>query len=232
VAVQGPLVNARDPPHLPGDVKVLLLTLSLLAGCGAPAGRGASRAPGESYEAVGFVDMGRIIRETRAGRQVLARLADAERQVTDQLADAEAALETIVEDLEAEQASETPDRERLARLADEYRAASEEAERLQALGRQQLEEYRTELTVPLLEEVRQVCEDIGRQERYALIVDRTAVAFAVHAVDLTDRVIDEIGGSAGSLVDEALRAPAEDPPPDDEAPADPDPSSSEPEPPE
>jgi Skp family chaperone for outer membrane proteins len=210
-------------------VKALLVTLTLLLGCGAPSGRGASSAD-PSYEEVGFIDMGRIIQETRQGRQILARLADAERQVRSQLEDARAELETIVEDLEAEQASESPDRERLAQLAGEYRAASEEAEQLQARGREQLEAYRTELTVPLLTEVRQVCEDIGQNERYALIVDRTAVAFAVHTVDLTDRVIEEIGGSAGGLVDEALRAPVEDPRPADEAPADPESPSSEPEP--
>ncbi len=234
MAASRPLVNVSDPPHLPGLVKKSLVaslsSAALVLGCGAPAGPGPSAAGEVAYERVGFVDMGRIIRETRQGRRILARLEDAQRQVQSQLADLEAELETIVEDLEAEQASAEPDRERLARLAAEYQAASEEAERVQALGREQLDAYRTELTTPLLDEVRQVCEDIGEQERYALIVDRTAVSFARWSVDLTDRVIDEIGGSAEELVDEAMRAPAatspEEEPRPDEAPAEEDPTPS------
>jgi len=191
---------------------IIALTLGFSAlistGCGAPPGTGAAESgDAPTYDRVGFVDMGRIIRETTVGRQIAARLADAERQVQARLSDLSAQLETIAEDLEAAQAAPVADEERIAELAAEFQATGEEAQQIEAMGRQQLDEYRTELSVPLLQEVREVCETIGREEGYGLIVDRIALSYGDESVDLTDRVIEEVGGSAVSntLIDEALR---------------------------
>jgi Skp family chaperone for outer membrane proteins len=157
--------------------------------------------------------MGRVLRETTTGRQIVARLTDAERQVQNRLADLRAEIDTIAEDLEAAQAEARPDSARMRTLAQEYEAAIAEVEETEAEARQQLEAYRTELTVPLLDEVKQVCEDIGRDEGYGLILDRAALSFGAVAADLTDRVIAEVGGgaAASTLIDEVFRAPGGEP---------------------
>jgi len=194
----------------------LFLTV-LSGGCGAPPGRAADPRPSlPSYDKVGVVDVGRVMRETSKGQQIVALLADAERQIQNRLADLRAELETIADDVETVQAAVPRDEARLSALAMEYRATTEEAQGIRDLGDQQLAEYRMELTLPLLQEVEEVCEQLGRDEEYGLIVDRTALAFADEAVDLTDRVISEVGGgsASGALIREALRGGAPSAPSD------------------
>lgn len=185
-----------------------LIALGLFSGCGAPPGRGAEERPDlPTTDKVGVVDVGRVMRDTGKGQQIVVLLTDAERQIQNRVADLMAELETIADDVEEAQASEPVDRQRLGALAAEYRATAEEAERIRGLGDRQLSEYRMELTLPLLQEIEEACELIGRDEEYDLIVDRAALSFADDAVDLTERIISEVGGGAasGALIREALR---------------------------
>ncbi|MBW2460850.1 MAG: OmpH family outer membrane protein [Deltaproteobacteria bacterium] len=193
-----------------------LSLVGLSGGCGAPPGPTADPRPGlPTYDKVGVVDVGRVMRETSKGQQIVALLADAERQIQNRLADLRAELETIADDVETAQAAVPRDEARLSALATEYRATAEQAQSIRDLGDQQLSEYRMELTLPLLQEVEEVCEQLGRDEEYGLIVDRTALAFADEAVDLTDRVIAEVGGgsASGALIREALRDGTPEPAP-------------------
>ena len=99
LAASAPLVNACDPPHVPIVVRRGLLAVVcsfVLTACGAAIGTGANGASTSTdYDEVGFIDMARILRETTRGREITARLADAQRQVMSRLSDMQAQLDTI-----------------------------------------------------------------------------------------------------------------------------------------
>jgi Skp family chaperone for outer membrane proteins len=183
----------------------------LILACGAPPGRPTEDAR-ESYDTVGYVDMARILRDTPSGQEVGDRLHTAEREIRSQLEDLRAELEAIATELQQAQAAETPDRENVERLAGEYQALAQRAQQAQGVAQQQLEAYRAQLTEPIVEEVREICERIGSAERFGLIIEQGSLAYGDEGVDLTERIVREMGGSTSArsgtsaLIREALRS--------------------------
>jgi Skp family chaperone for outer membrane proteins len=189
---------------MPVFCRLPCLLLALLAACGAPPGRPSGGAGGTGRVAV--VDVARIIEETERGREIMATLEEAQGQAVSQLEDMRADLEAIAEEIEAAQSAETPDEADVRRLVGEYQEAAGRAQQAQAAAQAQLEEYRRQLTEPLVADVRLACERIGRDDGYDLIVDRGGIPYVEDAIDITDRIIRELDdGSSATLVREAMR---------------------------
>ena len=73
----------------------------------------------------------------------------------------------------------------IVRKQDEYRQKLK-------VGQESLMEKQKELLEPILEEVKDLIIQIGKQEKYSLILDKQAAMFVESKYDLTDSLIQQL----------------------------------------
>ncbi len=182
------------------------LFLLLAVACGAPPGRPPNDGRGGTGK-IAVVDIARILNETDRGREIQDQVDEAQHRVVAQLEDMRADLEELAHEIEAAQNAEPPDEAELQRLLGEYRESAERAQSAQQSAESEIDRFKQQLTHPLVADVRSLCERIGQDDGFDLIVDRSGAAYVEDAIDITDRIVRELEGSGSrALVREAIRA--------------------------
>jgi len=185
-----------------GGVKRKSVSLSIMAVLALVAGTAIcvpARAADEVGAArIGYVDIGSALNKVSDGQA-------AKRQLKLEFKEKQQRLNLMQKELEA--LRDELDRERIALSSEEleskeraYREKLTDVQRRFADFQRDMGEREARLTDEILKKIRQIVSNIGEEEGYALILERSqdVVLYSPNAGDLTERVIKEYNSGSGS----------------------------------
>ncbi len=140
---------------------------------------------------IGYVDIQKAIQETSAGKKAKKDLETDFNKKKKELEKKEADLKKMNEDLEKKalvlsEEVRTQKQQELQQEMMKYR---------ELVGKSQMDIQKRErdLTLPILEKIRGIVEDIAKKDSYTVILEKSeqSVLYANKDIDLTDRVVKE-----------------------------------------
>jgi outer membrane protein len=168
------------------DRTLLLLAVGLLLGWGI----GATDDPVK----VGFVDVEQVLATVDSGKAAREELERKSRDAQGRLAPLIEQLETMQKELQAKQfvMSEEAVREKqldLVELKNRYETKAKEEE-----GQFKIDQQR--LIGPLIEKLESVIKEVGRDNRFSVIlrIDAPSLVYAREALDITDLIVKTFNG--------------------------------------
>ncbi|HRS97720.1 MAG TPA: OmpH family outer membrane protein [Smithella sp.] len=156
---------------------VLAVALGLVA---APAGIAA-----EGNLKIGFVDVGKIMRDSKAAkdaRAIYQKDLEAKKAILKEKSDKAASLE---KDLKNAGQNSPGLKEKREKLAQEIK----ELKRLESDFNEQLKKKDIEMTQKILADVQNILKQIAKNENYSMIFERRSALIASEGLDITDKVI-------------------------------------------
>jgi outer membrane protein len=137
---------------------------------------------------IGFIDIQRIIAESQAGKKAKdrfqAQLKKAEADVQKERQD----LERLKNDLD-KKGPLLKEEERRSLEAD-FQKRSVNLQRTMGDYQQDLQRKNNEMMAEILKELEQVVTEVGKAEKFTLILERSQILYSDQAIDITSRVIE------------------------------------------
>ena len=168
------------------DKTLLLLAVGLLLGWGI----GATDDPVK----VGFVDVEQVLATVDSGKAAREELERKSRDAQGRLAPLVEQLETMQKELQAKQFVMSEDAVRakqldLVELKNRYETKAKEEE-----GQFKIDQQR--LIGPLIEKLESVIKEVGRENRFSVIlrIDAPSLVYAREALDITDLIVKTFNG--------------------------------------
>jgi len=138
---------------------------------------------------IGYVDVQKVLNESRLGRAEKKALEDEGRKVTSIIQRKQGELKALKESLEkqAVMLSEAARREKER----EYQRELKEFERLVKDSRDELRQKERERTGKVLKSIQQMVSKVGQEEKFTVILEKTEsfILYAPKEIDLTDKII-------------------------------------------
>jgi len=136
---------------------------------------------------IGVIDTQRILTQSRAAQETQALFANEVEENRNLLLGKQKELEALQEEMNTERLEMTPDvlrekQDKLARVLKEYNRMQNDIE-------EDLKNRDTELTRELLAEIGEIVREYSKEEKFTIILERTAVVTFDDAVDITDKII-------------------------------------------
>ena len=137
---------------------------------------------------IGFIDIQRIIAESQAGKKAKdrfqAQVKKAEADVQKERQD----LERLKSDLDKKGPLLKEDERR--NLEADFQKRSVSLQRTMGDYQQDLQRKNNEMMAEILKELEQVVTEIGKAEKFTLILERSQILYSDQATDITSRVIE------------------------------------------
>ena len=137
---------------------------------------------------IGFIDIQRVISESQAGRQAKdrfqAQLKKAEADVAKERAD----LERIRADID-KKGPLLKEEERRALEAD-FQKRSVALQREMSDYQQDLQQKNQQLMSDILKDLEQIVNEVGKADKFTLILERSQILYSDQGIDITSKVID------------------------------------------
>jgi outer membrane protein len=137
---------------------------------------------------IGFIDIQRIIAESQAGKKAKdrfqAQVKKAEADVQKERQD----LERLKGDLDKKGPLLKEDERR--NLEADFQKRSVSLQRTMGDYQQDLQRKNNEMMAEILKELEQVVTEIGKAEKFTLILERSQILYSDQATDITSRVIE------------------------------------------
>jgi outer membrane protein len=137
---------------------------------------------------IGFIDIQRIISESQAGKKAKdrfqAQVKKAEADVQKERSD----LERLKNDLEKK--GPLLKEEERRNLEADFQKRSVNLQRTLGDYQQDLQRKNSEMMSEILKELEQVVNEIGKAEKFTLILERSQILYSDQATDITGRVIE------------------------------------------
>ena len=146
---------------------------------------------------IGYVDFAKALNSVSDGKAVRKRLEDEFRDKQQQLDEQRKALDIMRESIDKDRVILSDDD--LRAKEDKYRAKFYELQQMLSSFRKEMESKETNLTKRILDQLKSVVKEIGDNEGYVLILEKSQeiVLYAPAAEDLTDRVIEIYNKTGG-----------------------------------
>ncbi len=160
----------------------------------APAAPAAAAVPAASNtnRTIAFVDLQKALNNCTEGKEAKKRLeADFDRRQKE-LEKQKADLEIFAKDLESSAAMLTPERKqaKMTEYQDRYKALSEGFERHQ----RELARAEQTATADIMKRLVELSTRIAQEKGFGMVVEKSAVVFAVPGLELTDELIRRFDG--------------------------------------
>jgi outer membrane protein len=137
---------------------------------------------------IGFVDIQRVIAESQAGKQAKERF-----QAQIKKAEADVAKERQdLEKLRADIDKKGPllKEEERRNLEAEFQKRSVALQRAMSDYQQDLQQKNNQLMSDILKDLEQIVNEVGKAEKFTLILERSQILYSDQAIDITSKVID------------------------------------------
>ena len=154
----------------------------------------ASFAPAQERIKVGFVDIQRVISESQAGRRAKDRFQAQVKKVEAEVQKERLDLERLKADIE-KKAPLLKDEERRNLEAD-FQKRSVTLQRSMGDYQQELRQKENEMMAEILKELELVVRDIGKGEKFTVILERSQTLYSEDSTDITNKVIELYNGRA------------------------------------
>jgi len=177
-----------------GLAAALIVFVLALSAWGASQGgpRTAPKADGGAMK-VGFVDLDRVVKESRYISGQVAAINSQAQQLQEKLDQSTGKYARLAQQLDEQRTVLA--KEQLDARMEELKQLRSDSQELDFRIKKLLSDSRSEILSPALEKAVNLVETIGRAEGYDLIVNGESVLFASKSIDLTQRVIDELDKS-------------------------------------
>jgi outer membrane protein len=137
---------------------------------------------------IGFIDIQRIVAESQAGKKAKDRFqaqvkkaeADVQKERTD--------LERIKNDLDKK--GPLLKEEERRNLEADFQRRSVSLQRTMGDYQQDLQRKNNEMMAEILKELEQVVSELGKAEKFTLILEKTQILYSDQATDITTKVIE------------------------------------------
>jgi len=143
---------------------------------------------------IGYVDIQRVIAESSAGKRAKerfqAQIKKAEADVQKERID----LDRLKSDLEKKGAL-LKEEERRSMEAD-FQKRSVNLQRSMGDYQQDLRQKEGEMMTEILKELEQVVSDVGKAEKFTIILERSQILYSDQATDITNKVIESYNSRA------------------------------------
>lgn len=137
---------------------------------------------------IGFIDIQRVISESQAGKQAKerfqAQVKKAEADVVKERQD----LEKLRADME-KKGPLLKDEERRNLEAD-YQRRSVNLQRAMSDYQQELQQKNNEMMSDILKQLEQIVTEVGKADKFTLILERSQILYSDQGIDITNKVIE------------------------------------------
>ncbi|HMA84969.1 MAG TPA: OmpH family outer membrane protein [Desulfosalsimonadaceae bacterium] len=164
------------------------VTVSVFA-CIAVAAVCAVPAWGADVAKIGIVDFQRILTESEAGKDIQAKLQKKGREMESDIRGLGTEIEKLREQLDRE--SMVMSRKKREEKQRELDIKKYDFQSKQKKYQSELRELETKLLEKLQTEIFSLAEEIGKQEGYLLIIEKSAAIYYPNSIDITDKLIEK-----------------------------------------
>lgn len=147
---------------------------------------------------IGFVDLDRALNESKAGRSALEKLQAKVKETESSLLKEKRNLERLRREID-KKGILLKEAER-RNLEKEFQKRVRNYQRGMRDSQEELNQRKNELMADILKELEKVVTEIGKKEKFTLILERNQVLYTDQVVDITDSVIKRYDSSGGNNV--------------------------------
>jgi len=137
---------------------------------------------------IGFIDIQRVVSESQAGKQAKerfqAQVKKAEADVVKERQD----LEKLRADME-KKGPLLKDEER-RNLESDYQRRSVNLQRAMSDYQQELQQKNNEMMSDILKQLEQIVTEVGKADKFTLILERSQILYSDQGIDITNKVIE------------------------------------------
>lgn len=156
--------------------------IAIIAGMACPA-------LGADVAKIGIVDFQRILTESEAGKDIQAQLQKKGREMESDIRSLGTEIEALREQLDRE--SMVMSRKKREEKQRELDIKKYDFQSKQKKYQSELRELESKLLEKLQAEIFALAEEIGKQEGYLLIIEKSAAIYHPDSIDITDRLIEK-----------------------------------------
>ena len=154
---------------------------------------------------IGYVDIQRVIAESQAGKRAKERFQAQVKKAESDVQRERQDLERMRADLD-KKGPLLKDEERRNLEAD-FQKRSVTLQRTMGDYQQDLRQKENEMMADILKELEGVVSDLGKSEKFTIILERSQILYSDQAADITPKVIDAYNSRAPSAPKPAASAP-------------------------
>ncbi len=137
---------------------------------------------------IGFIDVQRAISESQAGKRAKDKFQAQIKKAEGDLLKEKSELERLKADLD-KKGPLLKDEERRS-LEAELQRRYTNYQRGMTDQQQDLRQKESEMTAEILKELEKIVDEVGKAEKFTLILERSQVLYSDQGIDITNRVID------------------------------------------
>jgi outer membrane protein len=137
---------------------------------------------------IGFIDIQRAITESSAGKKAKARFDAQVKKAESDLLKEKQELERLKADFDKKGPLLKEDERR--NLEADLERRFRQYQRVGQDHQQELRQKEGELTQDILKELQQIVSEIGKAEKFTLIVERSQILYSDQGIDITNKVIE------------------------------------------
>jgi len=143
---------------------------------------------------IGFIDVQRVIAESQSGKRAKDRFQAQIKKVEADLQKERQDLERLKADIDKKGPLLKEDERR--NLEADFQKRSVSLQRTMGDYQQELRQKEGEMMSDILKELEQVVADVGKAEKFTLILERSQILYSDQAIDITSRVIEAYNSRA------------------------------------
>jgi outer membrane protein len=137
---------------------------------------------------IGFIDIQRVLAESQAGKKASDRFQAQVKKAEAEIQKERQDLEKIRTDLDKK--GPLLKEEERRNLEADFQRRSVNLQRNMADQQQELQRKRSEMMSEILKELEKVVNEVGKAEKFTLIMERSQILYSDQAVDITNKVIE------------------------------------------
>jgi outer membrane protein len=150
---------------------------------------------GQEGVKIGFVDLDRALNESRAGRSALEKLQTKVKETESRLLKEKQEMERLRSDIDKKGLLLKEEERR--NLEKEFQRRVRNYQREMRDSQEELNQRKNELMADILKGLEKVVTEIGKKEKFTLILERGQVLYTDQGVDITDTVIKRYDSNGG-----------------------------------
>jgi outer membrane protein len=137
---------------------------------------------------IGFIDIRRVIAESQAGKKAQDRFQAQVKKAEADVAKERQDLERLRADLDKKGPLLKDEEKR--NLEADFQRRSVNLQRSMSDHQQELQQKNNEMMADILKELEQIVNEIGKAEKFTLIMERSQILYSDQGIDITSKVIE------------------------------------------
>ena len=143
---------------------------------------------------IGFIDIQRVIAESQAGKRAKDRFQAQVKKAEADIAKERQELDRMKNDID-KKGPLLKDEER-RNLEGEFQKRSVTLQRTMSDYQQELQQKNNEMMADILKELEQIVNEVGKAEKFTLILERSQILYSDQGIDITSKVIETYNSRA------------------------------------